>query len=77
MHSENFKDQVVLPLQSALFRLASSLLRDRQEAEDTVQEILMRLWLRKDSLKDLRNIKAFALKMARNLSCNVLDCHSS
>ena len=66
MHSERFNDEVV-PLQNSLYRLANSMLRDRQEAEDVVQEIFIRLWARKDSLADLNNIKAFAFKMTKNL----------
>ena len=43
------------------------MLSNREEAEDCVQEVLMKLWAKKESLKTINNIKAFALRMARNL----------
>jgi len=66
MHSERFKDEVI-PLQNSLYRFAKALLHDPYEAEDVVQEILAKLWSRKDSLENVTNIKAFAFKMTRNL----------
>ncbi|WP_298361135.1 sigma factor [Runella sp.] len=36
--------QLVLPTQGRLFRLAQLFLRNREEAEDTLQEVLLKLW---------------------------------
>ena len=66
MHSERFNEEVI-PLQNSLCRFAKGLLHDPFEAEDVVQEILARLWSRKDSLESIDNIKAFAFRMTRNL----------
>src|SRR6187431_3365038 len=66
MHSKYFKE-LVLPLQNSLYRLAYAMLRNREEAEDVVQEIFYRLWSKKNVLGELDSIKAFALKMTKNL----------
>jgi RNA polymerase sigma-70 factor (ECF subfamily) len=47
--------------------LALSILRNREEAEDVVQEIFFRLWKRKDVLEELQNLRAYALKITKNL----------
>ena len=66
MHSTYFKE-LVLPLQNSLYRLAYAMLRNREEAEDVVQEIFYRLWSKKGMLHELDSIRAFALKMTKNL----------
>jgi RNA polymerase sigma factor (sigma-70 family) len=68
---EDFNTRV-LPLQPSLYRFAKSLLRDTQEAEDCVQEMLLRLWSRRESLQAVDNVKAFALKMTRNFCLDKL-----
>ena len=66
MHSTDFKARVY-PLQDNLLRLAYSMLHNKEEAEDVAQEIMLRLWKRKESLEELDNLKAFALKITKNL----------
>jgi len=66
MHSTDFKARVY-PLQDNLLRLAYSMLHNKEEAEDVAQEIMLRLWKRKESLDELDNLKAFALKITKNL----------
>jgi RNA polymerase sigma factor (sigma-70 family) len=66
MHSEEFK-RVLLPLWPLMYRFAQSLLNDKQEAEDCVQEIFLKLWSRKESLDSIDNFKAFSMQMTRNL----------
>jgi RNA polymerase sigma factor (sigma-70 family) len=66
MHSEEFK-RVLLPLWPLMYRFAQSLLSDKQEAEDCVQDIFLKLWSRKESLDSIDNLKAFSMQMTRNL----------
>lgn len=61
----------VLPLKDRLFRLAMRITLVREDAEDMVQETLIRVW---KTLKDgtqIDNIDAFALTVCRNLSLDL------
>lgn len=67
MNPEEFKIQV-LPLKNKLFRLAFRILNDREEAEDTVQDALVKLWTRKEELEKYNSIEAFAMTVTKNIS---------
>src|SRR5690606_1301707 len=57
---------VVMPFKDKLYRLAKRLLVSREEAEDATQEILMKLWSRKESMGEYKSIEAFAMTMTKN-----------
>ncbi|MBU2650083.1 MAG: RNA polymerase sigma factor [Bacteroidetes bacterium] len=71
MTLEEFKTEV-LPLKDKLYRLAFRLLNNREEARDTIQEVMLRLWSKGEDLSQYRNIGAFALTMTRNLCLDKL-----
>ena len=50
-----------------LFRFAGRLLQNIPDAEDVVQEVFIRLWDRRDALKQYRSVEAFAMTIAKNL----------
>ena len=58
----------ILPLKNIIFRTALRIILNREEAEDIVQDTLMKLWERRDELQKVENLEAFALTMARNLA---------
>ncbi len=66
MTTEEFKLRV-LPTKDKLYRLAASMLNDREDARDVVQEVLLRLWIKQDDVRKYRSVEAFAMVMARNL----------
>ena len=66
MNLEEFKKQV-LPLKNKLYRFANRLLEDHEESEDMVQEALIKLWNRRDSLDEYRSVEALAMVTTRNL----------
>jgi RNA polymerase sigma factor (sigma-70 family) len=66
MNPEEFKIQV-LPLKHRLFRLSLRMLGRVEEAEDSVQDALIKLWTRKDELKNYSSIEAFAMSITKNL----------
>jgi RNA polymerase sigma-70 factor, ECF subfamily len=55
----------VEPLRADLYRFAMWLSRDRQIAEDVVQETLLRAWRSLDSLKEAQAAKYWLLTIAR------------
>jgi RNA polymerase sigma-70 factor (ECF subfamily) len=67
MHLEEDFKTLILPLYKPLYRFARSFLADAQESEDCVQDIFLKLWLKRASLGEVKSIKAFAMQMTRNL----------
>lgn len=58
----------ILPLKNVLYRTALRITLNREEAEDIVQDVLLRLWERRSELGRVGNLEAFALKSVRNLA---------
>jgi RNA polymerase sigma factor (sigma-70 family) len=65
MDTDRFK-QDVLPLKNKLFRFASGLLNDREDARDAIQEVFEKLWKIRDELSRLNSLEAFAMKVTKN-----------
>ncbi len=66
---EEFKYRV-LPVKDKLYRFALRFLRNEAEAQDVVQEVLIKAWHQGD---ELRNAEAWCMRLTRNLSLNLLD----
>ncbi len=58
----------VLPLKNKLFRLALRITLNREEAEDIVQDTMIKVWKTRDRWQELDSIEAYSLTIARNLS---------
>lgn len=58
----------VLPLKDKLFRLALRITLNREEAEDIVQDTLIKVWNSRDKWQQFDSIEAYSLTIARNLS---------
>ena len=56
----------VLPFKDKLYRLAKRLLVSSDEAEDAVQEIMLKLWNGKEKMGTYKNPEAFAMTMTKN-----------
>ncbi|WP_297329695.1 sigma-70 family RNA polymerase sigma factor [uncultured Bacteroides sp.] len=67
MQKINFRNDI-LPLKDKLFRLALRITFDRAEAEDIVQETLIRVWNKRDDWKQFDSIEAYCLTVAKNLA---------
>ena len=72
MKKLSFRDDV-LPLKGKIFRLALRITLSRAEAEDIVQDVLIKVWKRRDDLAEVDSIEAYSLTVCRNLSLDRLQ----
>lgn len=54
------------PFRDKIFRLAKRLLVSTEEAQDAAQEILLKLWDKKNGLEAYRSVEALAMTMTKN-----------
>lgn len=54
-------------LSGKLYRLAKSMLRHNEEAEDALQEVQLKLWEKHSELDAVENPEGFAMRTMRNL----------
>ena len=57
-------------MRPALLRMATHYTEDTDEAEDVVQETLLKLWFLRDRLSQYRNVEALALVITKHLCIN-------
>ena len=69
MSLEAFKNKV-LPAKDKLYRFAFRMLRDEDEAKDIVQEVLIKVWNKRESMDSWQNIEAWCMQITKN---QVLD----
>lgn len=67
MKKVSFRNDV-LPLKNELFRLALRITLNRAEAEDIVQDTLIKVWNLREEWNAIDSIEAFSLTVCRNLS---------
>lgn len=65
MGNQDFVDSV-LPFRDKLYRLAKRILVSHEEAQDAVQEVILKLWKGKENMKSYKNTEAFAMTMTKN-----------
>lgn len=58
----------ILPLKDKLYRLALRITLNSAEAEDIVQDTMIRVWNKRDEWAQFNSIEAFCLTVARNLA---------
>ena len=56
----------ILPLKNELYRLALRITLDHAEAEDVVQETMLKVWSRRERWDEIESIEAFCLTICRN-----------
>jgi len=54
------------PIKDKIYRLALRLLTSRDAAEDATQEVILKLWSRKNKIKHYANVEAFAMTVTKN-----------
>jgi RNA polymerase sigma-70 factor (ECF subfamily) len=66
MQLERFKSDII-PLRQTLFAVALKMLQNKEDAEDVVQETLLRLWNIRGQLDSVSNTAGFAVQTTKNI----------
>ena len=64
----------VLPLRPKLLNYARKLTDEPEDAEDAVQEVLIKLWNKRLELEQYRSIEAFAMTLTHNICIDMWRC---
>ena len=67
MQEISFRDDI-LPLKDKLFRLALRITFDRAEAEDVVQDTMIRVWNKREEWTQFGSIEAYCMTVSKNLA---------
>ena len=59
--------RLFLPCSNKLYLVAWRLTHNRQEAEDLVQETMLKLWTQRNKLHELKNSEAFSVRTLHNI----------
>lgn len=70
----NYQDimNIVLPFQNKLYRFALRLVNNTHDAEEIVQDLLIKIWKKKDDFEKIDNKEAWCMTVTRNLSYDKL-----
>jgi len=71
MEQTQFKKEI-LPLRERLILYAERLLENKNDAEDIIQEVFLKLWQMRDELKNYVRVDALSVAMTKNLCLNRL-----
>jgi RNA polymerase sigma-70 factor (ECF subfamily) len=72
MELNRFKVEV-LPLRGKIYNYSLKMLENTEEAEDTVQEVFLKLWEMRAKLSEYDSVEAFAVTMTKNMCLNKLS----
>ena len=78
MREIDFRNDL-LPLKNKLFRVALRITLDRPEAEDVVEDVLVKVWEQRETpeVQQVQNLEAYCLTMTRNLALDRSQRHDS
>lgn len=62
----------VLPVKDKLYRFAFSFMKDADEAQDIVQEVLIKVWNGREKIEELENMEAWCMRITRNMALDRL-----
>ncbi len=57
---------IIVPMKDKLFRFAKQYLISEEEAEDAAQEVMVRLWEKRQRITSFQNIEAYSMTMTKN-----------
>ena len=76
MSKEEFIHNVI-PIRTELESYAFSLIRDRVEVDDILQEVYIKLWCMREKLHEYRSINALSFVITKNLCLNKIKSRRS
>lgn len=76
MIARDFKTNV-LPVSKKLLRFATHFLKDEDLARDVVQDIFLKLWQKRETLEEIENVEAFAMRMTRNRCLDLIRANKT
>ena len=65
-------ENLIAPFKDKVFRFAKRLLVSTEEAEDATQEVMVRLWHKKETLTNYNSVEALAMTMTKNFCLDQL-----
>lgn len=65
MNAQDFK-KLILPMHGAMYRAAFLICHSEDDAADIVQETLAKMWVHRENLSTISNLKAYCLTSVRN-----------
>ena len=65
-------EQLIAPFKDKVFRFAKRLLVSTEEAEDATQEVMVRLWNKRETLVNYNSVEALAMTMTKNFCLDQL-----
>ena len=71
MDEEQFTEMFI-SIHFKLYRVAYKLLREKDQADDTVQEVYIKLWEKRMELNKLDNAESFAIAILKNACLDLL-----
>ena len=63
---------VILPLKDKLFRMAYGIVKEQAEAEDILQDVLLRLWNKREEWSYIENLEAYCFRVTKNMALDKL-----
>ena len=66
MSVETFESRV-LPAKNKLYRFALRIMGDQEEAKDIVQEVMIKVWNRRETIDSLNNMEAWCMQITKNM----------
>lgn len=65
-------EKLITNLKDKLFRFAFSILRNSEDSQDAVQEVVLKLWKRKRLLNNTQNIESYFMNAVKNHCFDIL-----